>query len=206
MYPQHRYRKRQRLPHVREARAAAPETQNADPMAQLAFIRSTMEGAAVFTSVPGRGQMVIGATAMVAAYIAAQGSLLQNATQWLSIWMFEALLAGALGFYFMHRKAKQAGQSLFYGVGKRVVMNLVPPLFVGGLLTILLHHFDLNSPIPAMWLMLYGTAVISAGAFSVGIVPVMGVCFLALGTVTAFTPVAWVDWTMALGFGGLHLL
>ena len=36
-------------------------------------------------------------------------------------------------------------------------------------------------------------------------VPVLGVCFMALGTVALFAPSAWHDWLMAAGFGGLNI-
>ncbi len=38
------------------------------------------------------------------------------------------------------------------------------------------------------------------------VVPVMGICFMILGTVALFTPAAWQAWLLALGFGGLHIL
>ena len=60
--------------------------------------------------------------------------------------------------------------------------------------------------IPAMWLMMYGTAVITGGAFSVRIVPVMGLCFLGMGITAVFAPASWANWYMAVGFGGLHIL
>lgn len=181
-------------------------TASPDPLSQLAFIRNTMESASVFTSVPGKGQILIGMTAMVATYIAALIPYPQSSQRWLLVWMCEAILALSIGAFTMQKKAQRAGQSLFTGVGKKVLMNLTPALFVGAMLTVLLHHLDMNSPIPAMWLMLYGIAVISGGAFSVGIVPVMGICFVVLGALTAWMPVAWTDWSMALGFGGLHII
>ena len=51
-----------------------------------------------------------------------------------------------------------------------------------------------------------GTAVITGGAFSVSIVPVMGLSFLALGALEIFAPAAWVNYFMAAGFGGLHIV
>lgn len=55
------------------------------------------------------------------------------------------------------------------------------------------------------WLLLYGTAVTSAGALSVRPVPLLGVCFMALGVLAFVAPPAWGDALMAAGFGGLHV-
>jgi|GEM_PF-653494 len=188
---------------------AEPHTESlppADPLAQLAFIRSTMENAAVFTSVPGRGQIAVGCTALAAAYIAAQIPFAQDPQRWLLIWMFEAVLATSISAFTMQRKAARAGQSLMSGPGKKVLMNLMPAMFAGALLTLVMHMAGADRAVPPMWFLLYGTAVISGGAFSVSIVPVMGLSFLAFGSVIAFTPLAWVDWEMALGFGVMHIV
>jgi hypothetical protein len=60
--------------------------------------------------------------------------------------------------------------------------------------------------IPGIWLLLYGTGILSAGAFSVPVVPMMGVCFVVLGAVTVFCPLEWSHWFLAAGFGGLHII
>jgi hypothetical protein len=83
---------------------------------------------------------------------------------------------------------------------------LFPPIIAGGLLTIVLVRAGLTSAIPGVWLLLYGTGVITGGMFSVGAVPAMGLCFMGLGALALFSPPGFANWLMAAGFGGLHLV
>jgi hypothetical protein len=77
---------------------------------------------------------------------------------------------------------------------------------VGGLLTLVLVRADLYPALPGTWLLLYGTGVVTGGAFSVRVVPIMGLCFMTLGAVALLAPPAWGAWLMAAGFGGLHII
>jgi hypothetical protein len=65
---------------------------------------------------------------------------------------------------------------------------------------------DLAERLPGCWLLLYGTAVATGGAFSVRVVPVMGLCFMATGVVAFAAPAPLGHWLMAAGFGGLHIV
>jgi hypothetical protein len=69
----------------------------------------------------------------------------------------------------------------------------------------LYRHGDLRL-LPGMWLLLYGTAVVSGGSFSVRVVPMMGVCFIALGAAALVSPASWGNGYMIAGFGGLQIL
>jgi hypothetical protein len=79
-------------------------------------------------------------------------------------------------------------------------------LVAGAFLTFLLFRAGLQSALPATWLLLYGAGIITGGAFSVQIVPVMGLCFMLLGGLTVLGPAAWGNWFLAASFGGLHIL
>jgi hypothetical protein len=178
-----------------------------DPLEQLNFIRSTMEQAGSFTAVPGRGMILIGSTALIAAAagwrLAPHGEM---SIGWLYIWLAEATLALIIALITTIRKARRAGQALSSGPARKFALSFLPPLFVGALLTFLMAQTRLSILIPAMWLMLYGTAVITGGAFSVRIIPVMGACFLGFGALAAFSPASWMNAYMVLAFGGLHLV
>src|SRR5215813_7213684 len=169
----------------------------------LRYIRETMERASAFTAVPGWGQVVIGFTALGASYLAAHQS---SPRAWLGVWFAEAIISLLVAGWLMDRKARRLGVPLFSGPGRKVVFSLSPPMIVGALLTVALYRKGLTGLIPPMWLLLYGTGVITGGMFSVSVVPVMGLGFLVLGAVGLFLPAPIENWLMAAGFGGLHII
>lgn len=171
-------------------------------MDNLRFIRETMERASAFTGISGWGQVAIGVTALITAFIAARQSTFQV---WLSVWIGEALISLLIAGWSMDRKARAARLPLLSGPGRKVAFSLSPPLIVGALLTVVLYQSGLTKPIPGVWLLLYGTGVVTGGMFSVPIVPIMGLCFMALGAVTLFSPPGFANWFLAAGFGGLHI-
>lgn len=190
---------------VRPIRPLSPEPigLHTQAMDNLRFIRNTMENSASFTAVPGVGGMLMGATAIFAAFAA---HFSRSPKAWLGIWGFEAILALAIGLGFAYRKAMRDGAPLLSRAFRRFVLALVPAVFVGALFTFVFYRAGISNLIPAMWLLLYGVGVSSGGAFSVRVIPLMGICFLGVGTVAALTRPFWADYMLAAGFGGLHIL
>jgi hypothetical protein len=172
-------------------------------MDNLRFIRSTMENAGSFTAVPGEGGMWMGATALAAAFAA---HLSTGPRAWLVVWMGEAVLALGIGLVFSHRKAMRSCTPLLSKPFRRFVLAVAPSVFVGALLTFVLYHQGMQELIPAMWLLLYGAGITSGGAFAVRVVPVMGLSFLALGSVATVAPMRFADALLAFGFGGFHIV
>jgi hypothetical protein len=189
---------------IRVAKSAdQPPALHDRAMDNLRYIRETMERASAFTAVPGWGQVAIGVTALAAAYVAARQP---TGRAWLGTWLAEAIISLLIAGWLMDRKARALGAPLLSGPGRKVAFSLSPPMIVGALLTVVMFRSGLNRAIPGMWLLLYGTGVVTGGMFSVSVVPVMGLCFMALGALAMFAPAEWGNWLMAAGFGGLHII
>jgi hypothetical protein len=169
----------------------------------LQFIRRTMEVSGAFTAVPGWGLVAVGVTALGAGWIAHQQS---DSLYWIEVWFGESLIAAAISLWAMYMKATRTGVVLFSAPGRRFVFGLAPPLFAGAILTAMLYYNHATDAIPGMWLLLYGTAVMTGGAFSIRIVPVMGACFIAMGVAAWLTPASMALLWMASGFGVLHIV
>jgi hypothetical protein len=172
-------------------------------MDNLEFIRETMERASSFTAVPGWGGVAIGVTALAAALIASRVS---DEHEWMYVWAWELPLALFIGGWTMKRKAGVAQLRLLSAPGRKFTLSLTPPLGAGAVLSLALWRARAFDALPGMWLLLYGAGVVTGGAFSVRVVPVMGMCFMAIGTAALFAPIAWGNWLMAAGFGGLHII
>jgi hypothetical protein len=184
-------------------RRPAPVSLDAHAQDNLRYIRQTMERAGSFTSVPGWGGVAVGLTALAAAAVAWRQA---SSVGWLVTWLAEALLAAMIGAWSAVWKAKAAGLSLLSAPGRRFALSFAPPLVVGALMTAVLFHAGLKAALPGAWLLLYGTGVVTGGAFSIEAVPLMGLCFMALGAAALFAPASWGDMFMAAGFGVLHIV
>ena len=184
-------------------KAEEPPALHSRAMDNLRFIRETMERAASFTAVPGWGAFFMGLTALAATLIAASQ---HSAKAWLETWIVEALIAMLIGGWAMDRKARRQETTLLSGPARKFILGLTPPTVVGALLTYVFFRAGMMRDVPGMWLLLYGTGVVTGGAFSVRVVPLKGVSFMVLGTIAIFSPASWGNIYMAVGFGLLNII
>jgi len=168
----------------------------------LRFIRSAMERAGSFTAIPGWGGVIMGATALVAAALAGRP---RSSNQWLGIWLAEAAVAAVVAVLATIAKARRSGMPLGGAPTRRFTLAYVPALAAGAVLTFVFASSALVERLHGMWLLLYGAALAAGGTFSVRIVAVMGVCFMAMGVLACAAPSSAGDLFMAAGFGGLHI-
>jgi hypothetical protein len=171
-------------------------------MDDLRYIRQTMERAGAFTAVPGVGGMVMGVAGLAGAAVAASQP---TPGRWLAAWLTTAVVGVAVAAAAIVLKARRAKLPLMDAPGRKFALGFLPPVLAAAVLTAALFAGGAVTEIPGMWLLLYGVAVVTAGTFSVRVVPVLGICFMVLGMAALFTPPSWGDAWLAAGFGGLQI-
>jgi hypothetical protein len=174
-------------------------------LGNIRFIREAMERAGSFTSIPGWGGVGVGVTAIASAAIA-QRFLGHSLRMWLATWLAEALVAAVIGFGSMIVKARRSEEAFMSGAARRFFISYFAPLVAGAILTLALVRVESYAAIPATWLLLYGAAFVSSGAFSIRVIPMMGIAFMSLGIIAALVPLGASNIILGAGFGGLHII
>ena len=172
-------------------------------MDNLQYIRETMERSEAFTHVSGAGSVLMGLVALAAAALASAAA---DATEWITIWLVAAGMSFGIAALSIVRKSRSEGISILSGPARTFAWSAIPPLAAGGVLTLALVRGGALDLLPGMWLLVYGTGVVTGGAHSVRPVPAMGAAFMLAGLGALLTPAAWGQVWMAAGFGGLHVL
>ncbi|MEJ2502067.1 MAG: hypothetical protein P8177_01940, partial [Gemmatimonadota bacterium] len=168
----------------------------------LRYIRETMERATSFTAISGLGYVLMGLTALVASWLAPrQGTPLG----WLGVWTAELVVAGLLAVGLTVRKARAQGVRMRSYAGRKLILAFLPPMMVGGLLTVAAFSAGEYALIPGIWLGLYGAGVMTGGAYSVKVIPLMGTALIGLSAVALLAP-AYGNVLLGVGLGGLHVL
>jgi len=106
--------------------------------------------------------VAVGVTALIAPGSLPAGDQLG----WLQVWLWDALVASLLTVGAIVWKARRSETSLLSQPSRRFVLALCPPLIAGALLTPVLLYSGTSGVLPGVWLLLYGTGVVTGGAFS----------------------------------------
>lgn len=170
----------------------------------LRLIRETMERAGSFTSIPGWGGVGIGVSAIVAGYLAQR--VVWEPRAWLEVWLWEAVVAAILAAVTMGIKWRRTATPFMSGAARRFFVSYFAPVIAGAALTFTLAHRGSFDALPATWLLLYGSAFVSSGAFSIRLIPVMGVCYMVLGGLAALVRLPVGNLILGAGFGALHII
>jgi len=188
---------------------AQPSPLHAHALDNIRYIRDTMSraGTGPFTAIPGWGGVLMGVSALAAALVAGPPD---GSVRWIAIWFGEAVVAVVIALAGMTLKSRRADTPLWTSSSGapafRFALGFVPPLVAGIVLTPVFAMLDATARLPGIWLLLYGTAAATGGAYSVRVVPIMGLSFMALGTAAFAAPPEWGHFFLAAGFGGLHIV
>ncbi len=181
-------------------------------MDNISYIRETMSRSAQFTAVPGWGMVIVGCFATLGSYVA---TLHLSADWWLNTWVIIGVVSMVIGMVSMRLKATKGQTQIFSAAGKRFLYCFTPTIVTGMAMTDMFYWNGMEHLLPAMWLVLYGLAVLTAGTFSNPIVPFLGLTIFVLGIMTMqlpylFSPVigtyALADICMVTGFGFSHII
>jgi hypothetical protein len=183
-------------------RSAEPTPIGTSAAENLRYIRSTIEAAHTFTTVPGKGCIAMGAAALIAAGLESLPAL---AAYWLPIWLTAAVASCTVALFFMEAKARLQGLSLRRTVALRFFLRLAPAFVAAAVLTAALLGEVGRDVIAGIWLLLYGVGLAACGVFSIPVVLIAGFAFIGLGTVMLAAPAAWAPALLAVGFGGIHV-
>ncbi|MBV9343610.1 MAG: hypothetical protein JO341_08755 [Gammaproteobacteria bacterium] len=179
----------------------SPVSLDSQATATLRYIRATMEAAGTLP-VPGAAGIVMGLIGIGAAVAAATPAL---APHWLAVWILAAVLAAAAGAWLLVRQSARQGFTLWGAPLRKLLLCLVPGIAAGALLTVALTRAGADSLLPPVWLLLYGSALISVAATTRRLIGLMGALFVLLALLAYLLPPPAPALALVTGFGGLHL-
>ena len=174
-------------------------------------IREMMEKSSKFTSINGLSLILAGGFAVAGGWYARNLQRIHN-------YDAEALMLPLLGValvilvlavgtisVFSYCKARKNHQPLFSSITRRAGYNLLVPLAVGGLFSLLMLLRGNIAIVAPLTLIFYGLALINASKFTFSEIHILGICQVIIGLLAAvFLYNGMIFWI--IGFGILHII
>lgn len=171
----------------------------------LKEIRNLMEKSSKFLSLSGLSGISAGVLALLASIIFYGRNSDSGDLQFLFLLAVGTLLLAILGgIFFTWRKTRKENVTFWNALSKKLVISMSIPLISGGLFSIALILNGVFWPVPAVTLVFYGLALISASQYTYRDVYSLGLLEVLLGIVGLFVVgYSLIFW--AVGFGVLHI-
>ena len=184
----------------------------ADYLKDISEIRSIMERSSRFISLSGLSGVMAGIYALLGAYVAyliLQDYRLQPHDQVVLYLMADAagilLLAVGTGIFLTTRRARAQGATIWDASAQRLLINLLIPLVVGGIFSLILIFRGLIGIIAPSMLIFYGLALVNASKYTLSDIRYLGFAEIILGLLAAVVSGhSLLFW--AIGFGVLHII
>lgn len=185
-----------------------------DYIQDLSEIRSMMERSSKFLSLSGWAGILAGIYALIGAWVAYQvlgfhpneiiyafrdlPNIMLTANAVLILSIVSAVLDSK-------RKAQKRGENVWNATSRRMLINMLVPLFAGGLLIMILISKGFLGMIAPLTLLFYGLGLYNAGFFTIKEVRILGVIQMILGLLNlVFISYGLLFW--ATGFGAVHIV
>ncbi|WP_298346375.1 hypothetical protein [uncultured Algibacter sp.] len=186
-----------------------------DYLKDISDIKDMMNKSSRFISLSGLSGILAGIYALIGAAIAywlvitySSGVLTLNG------WVFEsclltlaiiALLSISTGILLTTRKAKKDGAKIWDTTSRRLVINFLIPLIVGGLYILIILSQGKYGQSGGLMLIFYGLALVNASKYSIGDIQYLGYIQIGLGLIGAYEP-GYGFWLWVIGFGIMHII
>ena len=181
----------------------------------ISEIKNLMTKSSRFISLSGLSGILAGTYALIGGAIAyyivvnsKRGYLILDGnvfTICLCILIAVAILSITTGIVLTTRKAKKNNEKIWDSSSKRLVINFLIPLVVGGIYILIILNQQRYGQTAALMLLFYGLALVNASKYSLGDIRYLGYIELLLGLVCALFP-GYGFWLWILGFGIMHII
>jgi hypothetical protein len=186
--------------------------QQTDYLKDITEIRSMMERSSRFISLSGLSGVMAGLYALAGAYVAhtilqdyTLDSRQQTVTYLGTTAVAVLVLAVGTGFWLTTRRARTQGATIWDATARRLLVNLLIPLMVGGLFSLILVARGMPGIIAPSMLIFYGLALVNASKYTLTHIRYLGFAEIGLGLIAAAVPgYSLLFW--ALGFGVFHII
>ncbi|WP_296380951.1 hypothetical protein [Winogradskyella sp.] len=188
---------------------------NEDYLKDISEIKNLMNKSSRFISLSGLSGVLAGIYALVGAaltyYLVIEYS---DGTLILDGWVFNtvmfilfmiAFLSAATGILLTTRKAKKNDEKIWDNSSRRLLLNFLIPLVVGGLYCIIILSQGKYGQTGGLMLIFYGLALISASKYSIGDIQYLGYIEIVLGLIATLYP-GYGFWLWVIGFGVMHII
>jgi len=116
-----------------------------------------------------------------------------------------ATLSIITGILLTTKKAKKHEAKIWDATSRRLVLNFLIPLVVGGLYILIILSQGKYGQSGGLMLIFYGLALVNASKYSIGDIQYLGYIQIVLGLLGAWKP-GFGFWLWVLGFGFMHIV
>ncbi|MFD2725573.1 hypothetical protein [Hyunsoonleella rubra] len=186
-----------------------------DYLKDISEIKDMMNRSSRFISLSGLSGVLAGIYALIGAGIAywlvttySGGVLILDG------WVYEtclltlvlvAVLSIGTGILLTTRKAKRHSAKIWDATSRRLVLNFLVPLVVGGIYILIILSQGKYGQSGGLMLIFYGLALVNASKYSIGDIQYLGYVQIILGLIGAWQP-GYGFWLWVIGFGLMHII